>query len=444
MTDSPGPRQRVLWLSTVAFTLLFAVWLQLGVLGLELKKDTGLMLGEAASGLSPEATKAAVQERFEWLLAVAILAGSIFRLSFGIWTDRFGGRNMMVLLLVASAVPCYLTAHATSYGELLACAALAGLSGNSFSVGIAWCSAWFPERSKGFALGVFGAGNVGASGTKLLVLLIPSILTMVPAAGLLGGAIPGGWRVVPVIYSVLLLAMAAAILAASPQADRKPGRGRRLAEMLAPLKYVRVWRFSLYYVVVFGAYVALSAWLPDYLRTNYFPDLPQKDGVRLAALLTALFIFPASLLRPLGGSLSDKFGPRAITYGAFILMTAATVPLCLPATVLPLGVIAVTCLLFLVGVGMGVGKASVYKYVPSYFPNDVGAVGGLVGMLGALGGFVLPKVFGVLGRATGVPQAAFIALLAITLGSLVWLHLVVMRIKAAERVVEPEAVAVAV
>jgi NNP family nitrate/nitrite transporter-like MFS transporter len=440
MSDSPSPRQRVLWLSTVAFTLLFAVWLQLGVLGLEVKKDTALMLGEAASGLSPEQTKVAVQERFEWLLAVAILAGSIFRLNFGIWADRFGGRNMMVLLLVLTAVPCYLMAHATSYAELLIGAALVGLSGNSFTVGIAWCSAWFPERSKGFALGIFGAGNVGASGTKMLVFLVPSILTVVPAAGLLGGLIPGGWRVVPVLYSALLLLMAAALVLGCPRVDHKPGRGRSMAEMLAPLKYVRVWRFSLYYVVVFGAYVALSAWLPDYLRTNYFPDLPQKDGIRLAALLTALFIFPASLLRPLGGWLSDQVGPRAITYGAFILMTAATVPLCLPPTVLPLDVIAVTVLLFLIGVGMGIGKASVYKYVPNYFPNDVGAVGGLVGMLGALGGFVLPKVFGVLGRSTGVPQAAFIALLAVTLGSLVWLHLVVMRIKAAERAVETEAV----
>src|SRR5439155_4882059 len=159
---------------------------------------------------SADQTRAAVQERFEWLLGVAILAGSLFRLNFGIWADRFGGRNMMVLLLLVSAVPCYLLAHATSYAELLICAGLAGLAGNSFTVGIAWCSAWFPERSKGLALGIFGAGNVGASGTKLLVLLVPSILTLVPAAGLLGGLVPGGWRVVPVLYSGLLVLMAAA------------------------------------------------------------------------------------------------------------------------------------------------------------------------------------------------------------------------------------------
>jgi len=440
--EPAGLRQRVLWLSTVAFTVLFAVWLMLGVLGLEMKKDATLMLGDAATGMSAEAIKVEIQSRFEWLLAVAILAGSILRLNFGIWADRYGGRNMMVLLLLVTAIPTYWLAHASSYTELLICAALFGLAGNSFTVGISWCSAWFPERSKGTALGVFGAGNVGASGTKILVILIPSLLTLVPAAGLLGGLIPGGWRVVPVFYTVLLVAMAFTLLLACPKVDRKPSEGRPMSEMLAPLRYIRVWRFSLYYVVVFGAYVALSAWLPDYYRTNYFADWP--DGLRMAALLTALFIFPACLLRPLGGYLSDRFGPRVVTYSMFILMTVATFPLCLPATVLSLNVTAFAALLFLVGVGMGIAKASVYKYVPDYFPNDVGAVGGLVGMLGALGGFILPKVFGILGRATGAPQAAFIALLAITLGSLLWLHLVVMRIKAAETAAEPDLVAVPV
>ena len=286
----------------------------------------------------------------------------------------------------------------------------------------------------------------GLPGTKLLVILVPSLLTLVPAAGLLGGIDPRrlarragrstrycSWR------------WPLAILFFAPKVDRKPGQGRSMGEMLAPLKHVRVWRFSLYYVVVFGAYVALSAWLPDYYRTNYFADLPQQEGVRMAALLTALFIFPASLLRPLGGYLSDQFGPRAVTYSVFVVMTLAQRchSVCRRAA-LPLDVTGFTALMFIVGVGMGIGKASVYKYVPNYFPKDVGAVGGLVGMLGALGGFILPKLFGTLGRATGVPQAAFMALLALTLGSLVWLHLVVMRIRAAETVAESELVAVPV
>jgi MFS transporter, NNP family, nitrate/nitrite transporter len=421
-------RQRVLWLSTFAFTLLFAVWLMLGVLGLKIKADPQLMLGSAAAAMSEAEIKAAVESRFEWLLAVAILSGSLLRLNFGIWSDRFGGRNMMLLLLILSAVPTLWLAYARNYTELLVCAALFGLAGNSFSVGIAWNSAWFPPERKGTALGIFGAGNVGASGTKLLVLLVPGLLTLIPAGGYLGGWIPGEWRVVPVLYSVSLVFTAVAIWLLCPAEDRKPGQGRPLREMLAPLKHIRVWRFSLYYVVVFGAYVALSAWLPNYYVTTYGLDL------RGASLLTALFIFPASLLRPLGGWLSDLYGPRAVTYAVFAGMTLATIPLCLPASILPLGAASFTVLMVIVGVGMGIGKASVYKYIPNYFPADVGAVGGLVGLLGALGGFLLPKAFGWLGRETGFPQAAFLSLLVLTVGSLAWLHLAVMYQAAGARV----------
>src|SRR5262245_27574086 len=290
-TEPSGPRLRVMWLSAWCFTALFAVWLMFGVLGLEIKKDTALMLGPDAAAMSPEQVKAAVEARFEWLLAVAILAGSLPRLNFGIWADRYGGRKVMILLLLFTAIPTYLVGRATTYWELLGCSALFGLAGNCFTVGVAWNSAWFPNRLKGTAIGVFGAGNVGASGTKLLVFLVPGVLTMVPVGGYLGGLIPGGWRVVPVIYSVMLVATAVAVYVVCPAPDRCPGKGRPLGEMLAPLKYTRVWRFSLYYVVVFGAYVALSAWLPNYYRNTFGVDL------RTAALLTALYIFPASLLR---------------------------------------------------------------------------------------------------------------------------------------------------
>jgi len=428
-SEPSGPRNRILWASTWAFTVLFAVWLMLGVLGLEIKKDLPLLLGPGATaGLSPAQVKAAAESRFEWLLAVAILAGSLPRLNFGIWADKYGGRRVMALLLVFCAIPTYLLGRATSYGELMLCAAFFGLAGNAFTVGIAWNSAWFPSERKGLALGVFGAGNVGASGTKMLVVLVPAILTMVPAGGHLGGLIPGGWRFVPTLYAALLLATAAIVLIVCPTPDRKPGAGRPLAELLAPLRFVQVWRFSLYYVVVFGAYVALSAWLPNYYKNTYGVTL------RTAALLTAIYIFPASLLRPLGGYLSDRFGPRRVTYAVFVAMILALVPLCLPTRMLDLGVIGFTALMFVVGAGMGIGKASVYKYIPNYFPSDVGAVGGLVGAIGALGGFLLPPAFGALGRATGSPQSAFIALLAVTAISLGWLHLAVLGIEKARRV----------
>jgi NNP family nitrate/nitrite transporter-like MFS transporter len=393
---------RVLALSTVAFTLLFAVWLMFGVLAVPIKDELQLD---------------ALQ--FAWLTAIAVLSGSLFRLPFGILSDRWGGRTVTILLLLISAVPCFLVSRVHSYPALLACAALYGLAGNSFSAGIAWNAAWFPRDRQGFALGTFGAGNVGASLTKLIG---PALIAATPAAGYFGGVVPGGWRFVPVLYTVLLLIMAAVLARFAPRPDLRPGSGRPLGAMLAPLRKVRVWRFGLYYVVVFGAYVAFSLWLPNYYRSVF------KVGLGTAALLTALFIFPASLLRPLGGWLSDRFGARPVTYAVLAAMLLACVPLAVP-DLFGLGLGGFFVCVELLAIGMGIGKASVYKYIPEYFPKDVGAVGGLVGTLGALGGFFMPLGFGYLERMTGRPESCFLIMLALCGWSFTWLHLVVTTIK---------------
>src|SRR5262245_44254151 len=242
---------------------MFNVWLMLGVLGISVRRELALS-----------------DSQLEWLIAIAILSGAIFRLNFGIWADAFGGRNVTGLLLLGVSIPTYLFSQATTYSQMLVCAALFGLAGNSFSAGIAWNSAWFPQQSKGRALGIFGAGNVGAAGTKMLVAFVPSVLTMVPAAGYLGGWIPGGWRFVPALYAALLVLMALAVFLLSPATDFAPGRGRTFLAALRPLHHTRVWRFGLYYVVVFGAYVALSGWLPKYYIDTY--NVPLST----AALLT--------------------------------------------------------------------------------------------------------------------------------------------------------------
>jgi MFS transporter, NNP family, nitrate/nitrite transporter len=393
--------RRVLVLSTAAFTLLFAVWLMLGVLALPIQQELGLS-----------------KLQLTWLTAIAILSGSIFRLPFGIAADRYGGKLVTTVLLLLSALPTYLMSTAHSFEQAMLYALLFGIGGNSFSVGIAWNSAWFEREHQGFALGTFGAGNVGASVTKLFG---PMLIAIVPAAGLFGGAIAGGWRFVPVMYSGLLVLMAAAVWWLAPATDRMPGAGRSMLAMMRPLREVRVWRFGLYYVVVFGAYVALSLWLPNYYRTVYGLEL------KTAALLTALFIFPASLLRPLGGWLSDRYGARPVTYVVFALMMLACVPLCVPSGALGFDVgPGLFCVLVeVIGIGMGIGKASVYKYVPEYFPKDVGLVGGLVGTLGALGGFFLPLGFGYLEALSGRPEACFWIMLALIASSFTWLHLVV-------------------
>src|SRR5205823_10015358 len=142
------------------------------------------------------------------LTLTAILAGSALRFHFGVWTDRYGGRTVLTALLLVCVVPTLLVSRVTSYPELLACAALYGVAGNSFTVGIAWNAAWFPKARQGLALGIFGAGNVGASVTKLAG---PLLIAVVPAAEFFGGLVPGGWRFIPVAYAGLLVLMAAAV-----------------------------------------------------------------------------------------------------------------------------------------------------------------------------------------------------------------------------------------
>jgi NNP family nitrate/nitrite transporter-like MFS transporter len=410
-----GGRTRVLTLSTISFTVMFAVWLMFGILGKPISKEFHLS-----------------EVQLSWIIAVAVLNGSLWRLPAGMVTDRLGGRRVMTAMLAATAVAAYLVSLAESYAMLLVVAFLVGFAGNSFTAGIAWNSAWQPRRHQGFALGVFGAGNVGASVTKFIG---PPLIAGTAGATYLG-FLAGGWRLVPVVYAVLLLVLAAATWFLAPRQDRMPGRGLALRAQLTPLKQLRVWRFSLYYVAVFGAYVALAAWLPTYYMDNFGVSL------QTAAYLTALFIFPASLLRPLGGSLSDRLGARRVMYWTFGIMLVSTGVLMMPPGHLVvahpdgtqsthlayhLGIAPFTALVVLLGCAMGIGKAAVYKHIPEYFPHSVGPVGGLVGMLGGLGGFFLPPLFAYTKAWTGLPSSTFLVLFLLIAVCAIWMHLTVVK-----------------
>jgi len=413
--DTGRGANRVLAMSTIDFTVMFAVWLMFGILGIEIQKE--LLLDDV---------------QLSWITALAVLNGSLWRLPAGMLADRIGGRRVTIAMLAATAVPAYLVSTAHSYGVLLLLAFLVGFAGNLFSVGIAWNAAWFGRDRQGFALGLFGAGNIGASVTKFIG---PPLIAGTAGATFAFG-VQGGWRLVPVIYAVLLVVLAVLTWAIVPRHDRLAGESKPVREMLAPLSHVRVWRFSLYYVAVFGAYVALSAWLPKYYVDNF--------GLTLypAALLTALFIFPASLLRPLGGWISDRIGARKVMYATFALMLATTGVLMMPNGHIvithadgrqtehlgyAINVWWFTALVFLLGCAMGVGKAAVYKHIPEYFPGNVGSVGGLVGMLGGLGGFILPPLFAYTKLWSGFPTSTFFVLFVLTAACATWMHLTVVR-----------------
>lgn len=401
---------RVVTMSTMAFTLMFAVWLMFGILGIPIQKEFGI-----------------TDVQLSWISAVAVLNGSMWRLPAGMLADRIGGRKITIFMLFATAIPAYLVSVANSYMWILVLAFLVGFAGNLFSVGVSWNNAWFGQDRKGLAIGIFGAGNVGASVTKLIG---PGIIAATAGTTYFLG-IQGGWRLIPVIYAVLLVVVGILVVFIAPRPDRAPGTSQSIAEQLAPLKEVRVWRFSLYYVAVFGAYVALSAWLPKYYVDNFDVSLAK------AGLLTATFIFPASFLRPLGGWMSDRWGARSTLYITWALMLLSSGILMMPNGFLTIvhadgsetqhlaysmNVYVFAIFVFVLGCAMGIGKAAVYKYIPVYFPDNVGSVGGLVGMFGGLGGFFLPPLFAYTKAFSGFPSSTFFVIFLLTVVCAVWMH----------------------
>src|SRR5512137_2168080 len=217
-------RNSVLAMNTFGFTVMFAVWVIFAIVGIAIRKE-----------LSLDDTQFAV------LVALPVLTGSLLRLPIGMATDWWGGRPLFTGLLVFSAIPLLLLTRATAYWEYLVLGLFIGMAGTSFAVGIAYTSAWFPQRLQGTALGIFGAGNTGASLTKLLA---PGLMTVIPAGGL--GLIPGGWHFVPFVYAVAVL-VTAVLYWTFTYTDHSHHKQDSVRELLAPLKHVRVWRFSLYY-----------------------------------------------------------------------------------------------------------------------------------------------------------------------------------------------------
>lgn len=395
-----------LGLSTFAFTVCFAVWTIFSIIGVQIKQDLGLS-----------------ETEFGLLVATPILTGSLSRVLLGIWTDQYGGRRVFSLVMLASAAATWLLASVTTYQWFLVAALGVGLAGGGFSVGVAYVSKWFPAEKQGTALGIFGVGNLGAAVTSFGA---PFLL------------VAFGWQQTAQVYALVLAAVGVLFFVLAKddpalQARRAAGRKpRSIMAQLEPLKSIQVWRFSLYYFFVFGAFVALALWLPRYLIGVYGLD------IRTAGVLAAFYSVPASIFRAYGGHLSDKYGARTILYWTFGVAMLCTFMLAYPQTdyvihgidgpiafSTEMGLVPFVFAVFLLGFFMSLGKAAVYKHIPVYYPENVGSVGGLVGMVGGLGGFVLPIVFGVMNDLTGIWTSAFALLFLIATVSMLWMHFTV-------------------
>ena len=404
--SSTADQNRALWLSTLAFTICFAVWTIFSIIGIQIKDDLGL-----------------TETQFGLLVGTPILTGSLIRLMLGVWTDQHGGRIVYTAVMLSAAVATWLLTFAYDYPTFLLAALGVGVAGGSFAVGIAYVSKWFPQERQGTALGIFGAGNVGAAVTKFIA---PFVM------------VAYGWKAVANIWALAIALMAIVfwlLTKDDPQleARRKAGlKPEPLSSMLKPLRNIQVWRFSLYYFFVFGAFVALALWLPRYLIGVYGLD------IKTAGMIGAVYSVAASLFRIYGGHLSDTFGARRVMYWTFGASVACCFLLSYPPTEyivagirgpiqfrLDTGLVTFTVLIFILGFFMSLGKAAVFKHIPVYYPNHVGAVGGAVGLVGGLGGFVLPILFGVLNDLTGVWQSCFMALFALSSVALMWMHIAI-------------------
>lgn len=409
---SPAQQQTALWAGTVAFTVSFAVWTIFSIIGVQIKAELGLN-----------------DTQFGLLVATPILTGSLSRIFLGVWTEQFGGRLIFSAVMLAGAIATWLLTWASTYPMYLLAALGIGIAGGSFTVVITYVSKWFPKERQGTALGIVGAGNIGSAATKLLAPLVMVAL---------------GWHGVARIWAVAL-AISAVIfyLVTRDEPDLVERRARGVQAVpflvqLRPLKNLQVWRFSLYYFFVFGAFVALALWLPRYLVGAYGLDL------KTAGVIAAAYSIPASLFRIVGGWASDRYGARKVMYWTFIGSVICTFLLSYPTTsyvvqgidgpiafTLAVGVVPFTVLVFVLGFFMSLGKAAVYKHIPVYYPDNVGSVAGVVGMIGGLGGFILPIVFGMLNDAIGVWTSCFMLLFVLVATALTWMHFAIRRMELA-------------
>ena len=388
----------VLIVSTLAFTVCFMVWMMFGVIGIPIKKLLNLN-----------------STQFGLLMATPVLTGSLIRVPLGIWTDRFGGRIVMASLMALTVPAIWMMSYATEFWHFLTIGLFVGLAGGSFSVGTPYVARWFPRNRQGTAMGIYGAGNSGSAVNKFVA---PVIL------------VAFGWAMVPQVYAAIMLGTLVLFwfFSYSDPKHLVPNTVS-FSDQMKALKDPKVIKYCQYYSIVFGGYVALALWMVQYYVGEFGLD------IRVAALLAACFSLPGGVLRAFGGILSDKYGAHSVTWWVMWVSWICLFLLSYPqtdftiATVngpvtyhIGLNVYMFTALMFILGIAMAFGKASVFKYISDDYSHNIGAISGIVGLAGGLGGFVLPIMFGALMDLTGIRSSAFMLMYGVVWVSLIWMY----------------------
>jgi NNP family nitrate/nitrite transporter-like MFS transporter len=355
-----------LFLATIAFAIAFANWGLIAGLAPLLKKELGLSVTQSSLAI-----------------AIPVLLGSIGRIPAGILTDRFGARWVFGLLLGLGLIPTVALALDHSYFSLLFWGFFLGVSGSSFAIGVAFVSRWHPPETQGTAVGIYGAGNIGQS---LAVFCGPVLANQIGISGtfLCFGVASLAWGVVFIM------------IARNPEVKTRPRTFQECFDLLRTEKLT--WVLGLLYSLTFGGFVTLSLYLPTLLK-EIFSLSPADAGAR-----TAFFVILATLCRPLGGWLSDRFGGQTLLLFVFLGVFAIAWLMAFPSIFL-FTVGALGCAIL-----FGLGNGGVFKLVPQYFPQQVGTVTGLVGAAGGLGGFFPPLGLGLFQELTHSYAPGFILL----------------------------------
>jgi NNP family nitrate/nitrite transporter-like MFS transporter len=356
------------------FDLSFMVWVLLGPLGVAISKS--FHLDPAQKGL---------------MVATPLLAGAFLRLVFGVLVDHIGPKRAgiigQLLVLAGLGLAWFLGVH--SYNQVLLLGVVLGVAGASFAVALPLASRWYPPEHQGLALGIAGAGN---SGTALAALFAPSL------------AKAFGWNTVIGLAALPLACAFVVYLLFAKDAPNRP-TPKRLVEYLQVLKTTDAWWLMFLYSVTFGGFSGLASSLTIYFAAEY-----GLDPV-VAGFFTAGCVFFGSLLRPVGGAISDRIGGLRTLMSVYALaavaLTVASFHLAGPASALGVTLMAMGAL--------GAGNGAVFQLAPQRFGKEIGVITGLVGAMGGVGGFYLATTLGLAKQMTGSYQPGFLGFASLAL-----------------------------
>jgi NNP family nitrate/nitrite transporter-like MFS transporter len=371
-----------LTLQTISLAVSFMVWVLISSLLPYIKADIPLTSNQLA-----------------WVTAIPVILGSLLRIPLGFFTKRYGSRTMFVAGFIILLLPVTYLSYSRTFFDLMISGFLLGLGGAAFSIGVTSLPKYFSREKQGTVNGIYGVGNIGTAVTSF-------------SAPVLANAL--GWQTTVRCYLLLLAVFIVLFLI---MGDRKEERAKVafFGQFGKVYKSQKLWFFCLFYFITFGSFVALTLYLP-----NFFVNQFSLDKVD-AGLRTAGFIVLATLMRPVGGLLSDRFNPYTVLTYVFAGLTVSGILLSIG---LAMPLFTVGCLS--VAVCGGIGNGAVFKLVPFHFPNEIGIVNGIVSAAGGLGGFFPPLILTVLYGVTGHYAIGFMALSEAALASLIlvfWLKL---------------------